>query len=395
MSSYRVFIAATLVGLLHAFDDAFLHGEVHLLAAVVSAAAAAAGIAAFPRLRPGLQAALAFSFGALAVVNGAVHVRHMDANGFDLGHASGAVVLAAGLVLVGLAAWIPWRHRGEGSWRSRLVAAPAGFLAALFLIGPVGYGIVDAHKFRDPIGAAPDAAYETVRFAASDGVELAGWYRPTRNGSTVLLAHGGGSDREGSVAHARMLTGHGYGVLLYDARGAGESDGKQNSYGWGWGRDVAGALDYLATRPEVDPDRIGALGLSTGADALLEVAAERPDLAAVVTDGAAAGSFEDWHRLRGTEIGLPPGWLMFKTIEVTTSSSPGPALEDQVARITSPLLLISAGQDDERNFNVLYDAAAPSAEHWNLPDAQHTAAIREHAGEYEERVVGFFDDALG
>jgi pimeloyl-ACP methyl ester carboxylesterase len=268
-------------------------------------------------------------------------------------------------------------------------------LAALFVIGPMSLGIIDAHKFRDAIGAAPDATYETVRFPASDGVDLAGWYRPTRNGSTVLLVHGGGSDREGMVAHARMLAGHGYGVLLYDARGAGESDGNQNSYGWGWAEDVGGALDYLATRPEVDPARIGAFGSSTGADALLEVAAERRDLAAVVTDGAAAGSFEDWHRLRGTEIGLPPGWLMFKTIEVATGSSPGPALEDQVARITSPLLLISAGMTDEREFNVLYDEAAPSAEHWNLPDASHTAAIRQHAAEYEERVVGFFDDALG
>ena len=115
----------------------------------------------------------------------------------------------------------------------------------------------------------------------------------------------------------------------------------------------------------------------------------------MVTDGAAAGSFEDWHRLRGTEIGLPPGWLMFKTIEVATSSSPGPALEDRVAQITSPLLLISAGRAEEYEFNVLYDAAAPvSAEHWNLPEATHTAAIRQHAAEYEDRVVGFFDDAL-
>jgi hypothetical protein len=40
----------------------------------------------------------------------------------------------------------------------------------------------------------------------------------------------------------------------------------------------------------VDPERIGALGLSTGADVLLEVVAERDDIAALVTDGAAAGS---------------------------------------------------------------------------------------------------------
>jgi hypothetical protein len=32
----------------------------------------------------------------------------------------------AGVVLIGLAAAIPWQHRGAGSWRSRTVAVPAG-----------------------------------------------------------------------------------------------------------------------------------------------------------------------------------------------------------------------------------------------------------------------------
>ncbi len=49
----------------------------------------------------------------------------------------------------------------------------------------------------------------------------------------------------------------------------------------------------------------------------------------------------------------------------------------------------------EREFNVLYDdAAGGNVEHWNLPDSQHTHAIRTHPEEYERRVVGFFDAAL-
>ena len=125
----------------------------------------------------------------------------------------------------------------------------------------------------------------------------------------MLVPHGGGSDRTGSIAHASMLARHGYGVLLYDARGRGESEGSPNGYGWDWGKDVAGALDFLAARDDVEPGRIGALGLSTGADVLIEVAAERDDLHALVADGAAAGSFADWQRLRGTELGTVPGWI--------------------------------------------------------------------------------------
>ena len=44
---------------------------------------------------------------------------------------------------------------------------------------------------------------------------------------------------------------------------------------------------------------------------------------------------------------------------------------------------------------MLYDAAAGApVEHWNLPDAQHTHAIHEHAAAYEQRVVGFLNEAL-
>ena len=65
--------------------------------------------------------------------------------------------------------------------------------------------------------------------------------------------HGGSSDRKGAVAHAEMLARHGYGVLLYDARGRGESDGSENNYGWDWAKDIAGALAFLAARDDVDP----------------------------------------------------------------------------------------------------------------------------------------------
>ena len=69
-----------------------------------------------------------------------------------------------------------------------------------------------------------------------------------------------------------MLARHGYGVLLYDARGRGRSEGRQNAWGWGWKHDVEGAIAFLKARPEVDLRGSGALGLSSGADALVQVA---------------------------------------------------------------------------------------------------------------------------
>jgi uncharacterized protein len=397
----RVFVIATLVALAHAFDDAFVHrgpglglGQ-HALAGLIALAAGIGAIAVFPRLRPGLQAGLAFSFGVLAVVNGAMHIGHIDAGGATAADVTGALAFAAGFVLIGLAVAIPWRSRGTGTWTSRAVAVPAGLLVSLIVIGPIAMGIGATHKWRESVGSPPSAAYQDVTFEATDGLELAGWYRPSQNGAAVLVVHGGSSDRKGSLNHASMLARHGYGVLVYDARGRGESEGSENNYGGDWSKDIAGALDFLKARDDVDPRRIGAVGLSTGADALIDIAPERPDVAALVADGAAAGSFEDWHRLRGNEIGVAPGWVMFTTIRVLSGDAPTRPLEDQVRKISAPTLLISAGTDVERDFNVLYDEAADElVAHWNLPDAVHTHAIHSHRDDYEQRVVTFLDAAL-
>jgi hypothetical protein len=390
------------LALLHALDDAFVHrgpglglGQ-HALAGLIAIGAGIAGAVAYPSLRAGLRAALAFSFGGIALVNGMLHLIHLERYGAAGSDVTGVLAVAGGLVLLGLAVAIPWRHRGEGTWKSRSLALPAGLLAIVFVLGPVALGLIATHKWREPVGDPPSAAYRDVSFKASDGLDISGWYRPSENGAAVIVVHGGSSDRKGSAAHASMLARHGYGVLLYDARGRGESDGSENNYGWDWAKDVAGALDFVKARGDVDADRIGALGLSTGADVLLEVAADRTDIAAVVADGAAAGSFEDWHRLRGTELGTVPGWMMYTTIRVLSGDPPGPALEDQVRRIASPTLLVSAGKTEEREFNELYDAAARGpVEHWNLPGAQHTHAIHTEREVYDRRVVGFFDRALG
>jgi uncharacterized protein len=396
-----VFLTASALGLVHAIDDAFVHRgpglglDQHALAGAIAVAAWIVGAVAFSGLRPGLRAALAFAYGGLALTNGALHAIHVAGYGVDGGDVTGVLAAAGGVALLALAAAIPWRHRGAGRWAGRVLAPLGVLLGVVFVLGPIGMGIVATHHWREPVGSAPSAAYRDVSFRASDGLELAGWYRPSRNGAAVVVVHGGSSDRRGSVAHAQMLARHGYGVLVYDARGRGESEGSEHNYGWDWPKDVAGALGFLRGRSDVEPERIGAVGLSTGADALIQVAAQRRDLAALVADGAAAGSFEDWARLRGTELGAVPGWLMFTTTRITSGDPPGPPLEDMVRRMRTPTLLVSTGTDVERDFGELYDrAGSERVEVWQLPHADHTRAIRQEPVAYERRVVGFLDRAL-
>ncbi len=405
-----VFRAATAVALVHALDDAFLGRQPgvplgqHALAAALALVLGGAALVLFPRLRPVLAAGVSVVFGVLAIGNGALHLIHVALDGPAASDLTGIAAFAAGIVLVLLAPAILFRHRRERErsarrrWTLRALGGIGLALTAYAILFPLTGAIIQTHKFREPIGDPPSAAYESVTFTAEDGLELSGWYVPSENGAAVVVVHGGGGDRMGTLDHAELLARNGYGVLVYDSRGRGESEGSHNGFGWDWERDVDGALDFLRERPDVDPERIGGIGLSTGAEVLLEVAPERRDLRAVVADGLTARSFDDYRNLDGLTEAAPFYWTMMAGARVFSGSSPGPPLEELAAEVSpTPLLLVSTGVGiaTEIDFNRLYaEAAREPVELWELPDVAHTAAVRERSDEYEERVIGFLDEAL-
>jgi uncharacterized protein len=405
--AYVIFTSATVVGLIHAVDDAIVHRQPgvpitqHLWALGAVLVIAGPALWFYRGMRTGVRAAVAFAFGALILANGAMHAIHVAVDDISSSDVTGIIAAGAGAVLAGLSVTLAFGHRGERAsppvrrWMVRVLVSTTGVALVLVVLLPLMVGIGQTHFFRRAIGPPPDSSYQAVTFRSSDGLLLAGWYRPSRNGSAVVVVSGARGDRLGSVEHARLLEQHGYGVLLYDARGTGESQGSPNGYGWGRDHDVAGALTFLTTRPEVDPDRIGGLGLSRGADVLIEVAATDPRLKAVVADGATARSLAD----------VPPGdwaaalWLtpVLTMVSLLSGDTPGPSLVELVAEVSpTPLLLIATGSlADEIRLNEIYARAArPPVDLWVLPEARHTAAIRDEAVAYERRVIGHFDEAL-
>ena len=249
-----VFAVAIAVWLVHVLDDAFVHREPGV---GPGQHAARGGGLPGPRRRRGLRLPVAAPRGALRASpassppsrpsDGALHAKHVAAASAGASDVTGVLALAAGVVLIGLAAAVLWLHRGEGKasgrrrWAYRIAAVPVALLLALYTVVPIGTAITETHKYREPIGAPPSADYREVAFDASDGVHLSGWYRPTRNGATLLVLHGGGGDRTGAVAHARLLARHGYGVLLYDARGRGRERGRSRTRSAGAGRRTSPA----------------------------------------------------------------------------------------------------------------------------------------------------------
>jgi hypothetical protein len=220
------------------------------------------------------------------------YTKAVGASGDDY---TGLLSIPAGLLLLGLGALTLWRSRkmNPGRWwryvRRLLITASALGFAAVVLF-PTAIAYVGTHTARAEVPAPSlSAAHEDVAFTTSDGLRLQGWFVPSRNGATVIAFPG----RSGPQKHTRMLVRHGYGVLLFDRRGEGASEGDPNMLGWVGDRDLHAAAAYLRSRPDVDPNRIGAIGLSVGGEMLIHAAAQSDAFKAIVSEGGSAQSARD------------------------------------------------------------------------------------------------------
>ncbi len=82
-----------------------------------------------------------------------------------------------------------------------------------------------------------------------------------------------------------------------------------------------------------------------------------------------------------------------------TNDMPPPSLESEVAKIAPNAVFFVYGQNAQGGTETkpnrgFYDAARQPKQVWGVPDGQHIAGITTQPGEYERRVIGFFDAAL-
>jgi hypothetical protein len=393
------------IAALHVVDDNFLQPQPgtsagdHLVGGLVQVALFVLAAWAYPRLRPGARAILAIGFGVFTLVMGigeaGYYTRENGPSGDDY---TGLLAIPAGFLLVAIGLVTLWRSRrgGHPLWRytRRALLAFGGFLVLYFGLYPLGESYVVTHAARayvPPPQLGTD--FEEVSFTTSDGLRLKGWYVPSKNGAAVISFPG----RKGSQKPARILASHGYGVLLFDRRGEGESDGDPNAFGWRGTRDVAAAVAYLRTRPDVDPDRIGGVGLSVGGEVLLQAAAETDSLRAIVSEGAGVRSVREAVHVPGSVKVIVTEISAIGTLgtAIFTSDLPPPSLIDLSADVSEPLFVIYSdkGQGGETISRRYYDAAAGPKELWAAPGG-HVGAIDAAPDEYERRVVAFFDDNL-
>jgi uncharacterized protein len=392
---------------LHVVDDSFLQPQPgtsatdHLVSGLVSLTGLALAAVAYPRLRAGWRAVLALTLGVFGLGAGSeawYYTREVGASGDDY---TGLLAIPAGLTLIAVGTVVLWRSRRLDERRlrrygRRALIVAASLVATLAALYPIVYSYGLTHVAR---AVVPEprlgADFENVSFTTDDGLELEGWYVPSRNGAAVIAFPG----RKGTQRPARILIRHGYGVLLFDRRGEGDSEGDPNALGWNGDRDVKAAIAFLRRRPDVDADRIGGIGLSVGGELLLETAAETDDLKAVVSDGAGIRSVREASVTSLGQMWLAvPVWAgMTAGTAVFSNHGPPPNLDDVVDRIAPrPVFFIyaSRGQGGEELTRDFYESARQPKTIWRVPRATHTGGIEARPQEYERRVIEFFDRSL-
>jgi len=243
---------------------------------------------------------------------------------------------------------------------------------------------------------------EAVSFHTRDGLRLAGWFLPGSNGPTVVLVHGRGGSRTRVLPHADYLHRGGFSVLLFDLRYRGESEGEEATLGAKEVWDVEAAVRYIATRPDVDPERIGVQGGSLGAVSAILAAAETPEIKGVVAEipfkdlpSAISHSFK--HHVGLPRFPFAPVSKFICELRLWVDLD-AVAPSKAIGKISPrPVFLIDDLEDDlfpSDSVEVLYKAAREPKVLWQIA-AAHGKGWETAPEEYERRVLAFWRQTFG
>jgi len=283
------------------------------------------------------------------------------------------------------------------------------FLASVVVLAGVGcvgvsvqVGWSLTHPSRRPL-EEPEGAralgIRDVSFPSRAGdVTLKGWFLPGSDSTrAIVFAHGYGDNRsEPDVPAwpiACALHDAGFGVLMFDFRASGESEGDLVTIGDREQWDLLGAADALGSDV-----RLGVLGWSMGGATALASLSRGAPWKAVVADSAFAdlrpyleSNLAYWSHLPRFPftpliLGVMPPVLDERPENVRASAA--------VAETGVPLLFIHGGADaaiPSANSEEMARAARnPASAIWIVPGAEHVGSYGVAPEAYIARILAFF-----
>ena len=290
-------------------------------------------------------------------------------------------------------------HRSWQYWL-RLVLAALFFSLLAALVTLIWGSYRQANAYLHPERNLPNGdlltangiAFQDVELMTEDGLKLAAWYTPSQNGTVILLAHGYGLHRMEDIY--TLFASHGYGVMAWDFRAHGASEGEFCSLGYYEVLDVKAALNFVLAQPGVE--HIGGWGGSMGAVTMIRATAQYPEIEALVADSPFVTLKEEM------DLRVPCP-VIRSLIQFFSEQGSGVRLEqvnplEDIPRISPRPVFIIQGMSDGMvpldSAQHLYDAAGEPRQLWTEPGVPHLSMYTYYQTQYTQKVFKFFDDYL-
>jgi uncharacterized protein len=252
-------------------------------------------------------------------------------------------------------------------------------LLLLLVMGQRRLIYLPSQAIPDPTTVLPQA--EEVVLDTDDGLELGAWFVPASGDpvATVVVFNGNAGNRADRAELARKLGTRGLATLLVDYRGYGGNPGRPSERGLM--SDGRAAVDFLGSRPEVDPDRIVYFGESLGAGVAIGVALERAPAALVLRS-----PFVSLPEVASVHYPfLPASWMLWDRF---------PNLE-RIADLENPVLVVAGERDSivpEEQSRRVYEAAPGPKRYLVIEGADHNDAELAWGERMIEEVVVFVEE---
>ncbi len=244
-------------------------------------------------------------------------------------------------------------------------------------------------------------SFEEIDFQTEDGLVLKGWFVPSeaKSNKVIIITHGYPANKSDVLDWGIFLQEE-YNLLYFDFRAHGRSQGDTATFGYHEQKDIAAAINYLKTRNDVNPNRIGVMGFSMGGVAGLLSATSGSEIKAVVADspyasleGMVKEVFRGYSFFRWPFVEMDKLWVKwFLKFDIAEIS-----LAQKANQIKTPVLLIHAQNDPvipSSNSQTIYDNLAGPKEIWLTDSSDHGANYYLFKKEYERKVLGFFKEYL-
>jgi fermentation-respiration switch protein FrsA (DUF1100 family) len=233
--------------------------------------------------------------------------------------------------------------------------------------------------------------YEQISFSSRDGTRLVGWFIPAsgytdpRNAKgTVIQFHGNAQNMSAHWQFVEWLPKRGFNLFVFDYRGYGASEGSPEPKGVF--EDSSGALDYIRSRKDIDPEKLLVFGQSLGGTNAI----------AVVGSGNRAGV---------RAIAIEATFFSYSSIASDKISSAGVLMDDAysaeqyVAKLTPIPFLLMHGTADSvipyAHARMLFAKANEPKRLITIEGGDHIEALTPRFGAmYQDMLIDFFDSAL-